>query len=60
MCSVLITITDMGEISFVLNEKVSRLETTTNFPPALCGDGIERGVKVIASHISSPDYNLDA
>ena len=60
MCSVLITITDMGGTSFGLNEKVSRLETTTTFPPALCGVGIERGVKVIASHISSPDCNLDA
>ena len=60
MCSVLITITDMGGTSFGLNEKVSRLETTTNFPPALCGVGIERGVKVIGSHISYPDCNLDA
>ena len=60
MWSVLITITDRGGTSFGLSEKVSRLETTTNFPPALCGVGIERGVKVIGSHISYPDYNLDA
>ena len=60
MWSVLITITDRGGTSFGLSEKVSRLETTTNFPPALCGVGIERGVKVIGSPISYPDYNLDA
>ena len=32
MCSVLITITDRGGTSFGLSEKVSQLETTTNFP----------------------------